>query len=614
MRIFINSKIKWVGTNPLFKNIILITFVFLLPGTSGIAQPLFKTVVPQRPLIVGESFQVQYIVSDESKLSNFTVPEFRNFRMVTGPHIYVGTLGSVDQTEQVQNTVYTLMPLYPGRFLIPGATVVINNKTYQSNDELVQVISKEEAIKRSRKEAESNMSEYFLRPGEDPYEKIRNNLFVKVMVDKHNCYVGQPVVATFKLYSRLESSSDIVKNPGFYGFTVFDMINLNDRQISSEIINGKTFDVHTIRKMQLYPLREGNFSVDAMEVKNTVEFSRSVVNKKTEQQIAEGVLKENTYTPEEGSEVFETTIRTTPIAIKVKGAPLKNRPDSFNGATGHFAVNARILKDHLARNEEGILEIIVSGQGNFTQLAAPGIKWPSGIEGFEPTITEKLDRFSVPLAGNKIFHYGFLSSRQGEYEIPSIQFAYLNPDSGGYKIVSTPDLKVIVTAEEKIIQPAPSQTTVKGRNKKYTYWLAAAALLVASAALIFMFIRRRSNKQITTSAPIHATVFYPGEKELLAPVYLLVREKDKIFYTALREAIWQFFGQQFKWSGSQFTKDGLLKRLSDRAIDQDMILEIGAILQQCEEGMFTNADLAGDKTGLVRKTEQVLKKIGEKLL
>ena len=55
---------------------------------------------------------------------------------------------------------------------------------------------------------------------------------MKVLVDKRSCFVGEPVLATFKLYSRLESKSDIVKNPGFYGFTVQDMINLADKQIA----------------------------------------------------------------------------------------------------------------------------------------------------------------------------------------------------------------------------------------------------------------------------------------------------------------------------------------------------------------------------------------------
>src|SRR5438876_1062709 len=74
---------------------------------------------------------------------------------------------------------------------------------------------------------------YFLAIGEDPFRKIRENLFLKLFVDKQNCFIGEPLVATFKLYSRLQSRSNVIKNPGFYGFSVYDMINVND-QLQSE--------------------------------------------------------------------------------------------------------------------------------------------------------------------------------------------------------------------------------------------------------------------------------------------------------------------------------------------------------------------------------------------
>ena len=69
------------------------------------------------------------------------------------------------------------------------------------------------------------------------------------------------------------------------------MINLADKEKSVENINGKFYDVHTIRKVQLYPLQPGAYTIDPMEIRNKVEFSRSIVSKKTEQKIYEGVFK-----------------------------------------------------------------------------------------------------------------------------------------------------------------------------------------------------------------------------------------------------------------------------------------------------------------------------------
>ena len=253
------------------------------------------------------------------------------------------------------------------------------------------------------------------------------------MLDKRICFAGQPIVATFKLYSRLQSRSDIVKNPGFYGFAVHDMINLDDKMVAVENINGQLFDVHTIRKVQLYPLQEGIYTVDAMEVKNKVEFSRSIVHKKAEQEIIEGVFEEEEKKAAEGIEVFETMISTAPVSIKVKPLPLKNRPEDFNGATGKFSIEVELEKDELSRNEDGYLLVHVNGQGNFNQLVAPIIQWPEGIEGFEPTVVDAFDKQQVPLKGSRTIDNFILNFRK-YFEDDSRNPRYFHSVRGvGYK-------------------------------------------------------------------------------------------------------------------------------------------------------------------------------------
>src|SRR5687768_17364044 len=248
------------------KGIIIILFLF---GGLVNAQPAFKTIIPQHPVVTGESFQVQYIIEDDAELSQIRIPAFPGFRIVSGPNVYYGSVSTIHGVKLVRNTVYTLAAMKPGKFRIPPAIIHGPEGELRSNEVMIEVISKDEALKNFNKDGRN--SGYLLKPGEDAYKKIQQNLFVKVMVDKQTCYVGEPVLATFKLYSRLESRSDIVKNPGFYGFTVYDMINLSDKLVVTEDVNGKIFDVHTIRKVQLYALQAGEYTIDPMMVKNKVE-------------------------------------------------------------------------------------------------------------------------------------------------------------------------------------------------------------------------------------------------------------------------------------------------------------------------------------------------------
>ncbi|HEY1872133.1 MAG TPA: BatD family protein, partial [Chitinophagaceae bacterium] len=200
-------------------------FVFLQASS----QAIFKTIIPQRPIEVGESFQVQYIIENANELTGFSPPKFFGFRVVSGPNAYP------DKSGTKKNMVFTLAAVKEGKLKIEGATCLIDGKLLKSNDATVEVLP----VKGS------DESSYFLKQGEDPYKKIQENLFLKLILDKQACFVGEPLVATFKLYSRLQSKSNIIKNPGFYGFSVYDMIDVNDKVQSEEKLDGHWFDVHT---------------------------------------------------------------------------------------------------------------------------------------------------------------------------------------------------------------------------------------------------------------------------------------------------------------------------------------------------------------------------------
>src|SRR5689334_22024299 len=107
---------------------LLIAIAAVLGGT---AQVNFKTVVPQRPVAVGESIQVQYVVENGEEITNFSTPVYPGFRYVTGPNVYAGK----SQSTRYKNMVVTLVPVKTGRFIIHGASCMINGMTYTRSEE-----------------------------------------------------------------------------------------------------------------------------------------------------------------------------------------------------------------------------------------------------------------------------------------------------------------------------------------------------------------------------------------------------------------------------------------------------------------------------------------------
>ena len=575
----------------------------------GKSQLRFRTVVPAQPVIQGESFQVQYILEGAERSASIRPPSFNNFRFVTGPNVYSGVILGDEGQISSRNEAFTLEAIKPGKFTIQGATATIGTKVLRSNDVTVTVISKAEALLLQERNILSS-SVYFLRPGEDPYKKIKQNLFIKVMVDKNKCIPGEPVLATFKLYSRLESKSDIVKNPGFYGFTVYDMVNLSDKQVSTETINGRLFDVHTIRKVQLYPLQAGVYTIDPMEVKTKVEFSRTAVNKKTEQEVVEGVLNsKGDDKPPAGAEFFETAISTEPVTIHVKPVPEKNKPASYDGATGSFTITATVSRDSIAKNEQGFLDIVIEGKGNFIQLSAPMVKWPAGVEGFDPAVFDELDKTKLPLAGKRRFRYAFVSAAERIIELEPVSFSFFNTDSNSYQSVTTPKVKVVVAGEKKANAPGESNKTSIAETSERA---ARMAGIIVGVLVVLILVYWAFMKKETAPAPAVVPVIPPESAEkLLASARAVIPGEDNSFYAELNSALWRFAADKFKLTGSELNKQTLEAKMDSLGVSSDLKKEWLDLLIHSEAGLYTTAYLQSDREALLITAESLMTRIQE---
>jgi hypothetical protein len=188
-----------------------------------------------------------------------------------------------------------------------------------------------------------------------------------------------------------------------------------------------------------------------MEVQNEVAFTKSSVNNKPEQEITEGLPFEKA----KGENSYENTISTKAVMITVKALPENNKPEDFAGATGNFNISSRLVKNEIAKNEEGFFEVMVSGKGNFTQLAAPEIKWPDDIEGFAPIIKDSMDKMKLPLEGFRIFRYPFIASKPGTYILPAIRFSFFDTEAKQYKSVAA-DAQQISVSHEMLTAAPPN--------------------------------------------------------------------------------------------------------------------------------------------------------------
>lgn len=564
-----------------------VCFLWLRPE----AQVSIQTIVSKQPIMAGESFQIQYAVKKPASAINFVNPSFNSFRVIRGPELFTGTEQVNGSTINISNYVFTLEALKPGRFRLPTATVWVEGKQFSGNDAFVDVISKQQA-------SQMNEDDQQLLPGENPYKKINQNLFLKLLVDRTSCFVGEPILATFKLYSRLASKSDIVKNPGFYGFTVLDVINLTDKKSAKENVNGKWFDVHTIRQVQLYPLRAGRFTIDPMEVVNEVEFSASSVNKKTEPEIIEGVPVDDI----QKENVYENTISTSPVTVSVIAYPEKEKPENFTGATGVFSINTRFEKNELAKNEEGFLELTISGKGNFTQLSAPEISWPTGFEGFAAITQDDWDKSKSPLAGSRKFRYPFVIAKPGQYVFPAVTFSFFNPATKKYETLSSTAIKLTVTNEviKKAARP-PAKNDIGNENAKASKVAFVVIFSLIAAGLAYWIFSKKKDEPVVEEKKTAFT-----EEEILLKARNADPEADTAFLNLLYSELRGYLEKQLKLEPGITAKEKIFNSLLQSGVQQEVVEELQQLFTICESGMFTTVSMTVDRVDLLDKAGRVI--------
>src|SRR6185436_7849758 len=349
----------------------------------ALAQVKFYTRID--PAVTGRNqpVQVQYVIENAKSIDEFKAPAFDDFILIQGPIESSGMSIINGSTTQYKSLLFLLQPKTIGKLNIKGATALVDGKQMKSNSAVVQVINKNVTTPQSSnpgfnfnfpEERPDVDREFYLRPGENVIEKIKQNLFVKVEVNKTNCFVNEPIVATYKLYSRLRSESRVVKRPSYNGFSVYDMVEPDGSVTSTEVVNGKEYNVHLIRQSQLFPLQAGTYTLDPVEVENTVRFIKSEGD--------QGNPFDELFGS--GGPMIEQTLSLSskPVTITVKPLPVEKQPVSFDGAVGNFSISASLSKDTIHAGEMANLTVKIKGKGNLPMINAPDIKWPKGMEGF----------------------------------------------------------------------------------------------------------------------------------------------------------------------------------------------------------------------------------------
>ena len=310
---------------------------------------------------------------------------------------------------------------------------------------------------------------------------LEGNLFVKLIASKTSCMVNEPVLVTYKFYTRLNAQAKVSELPTFTGCSVQEMATENTFPEIEEM-NGRTFKSYIIRKVLLYPLQIGEIVLGAATVENTF----SIYNKGTTvNDIRNGRAVTQNKT---------ITVSNKPISIHVADFPLKNKPANFDGAVGNFTIKAMVNKRNDTANENNSLQIVIEGEGSFQNINCPVVAWPSNIENFEPVTTDRINKVTYPASGAKIFDLPFIAKTKGQLIIPAISFSFYDMQTHTYKTVQTESITIDVAAAKPV---TIDQTKIHENTSNTKYiWIVGAIALIAGISLWLAYGFERKNKSV----------------------------------------------------------------------------------------------------------------------
>lgn len=559
--------------------------------------------------------QLRFEVSNARSVEQITPPAFPGFSVISGPAQESGMTAINGAVTQYIALSYILKPKGPGTYTIPAATAKADGNSYKSNPVTVKVtntISPSAAAPANtnpfpgfnpfedmpRQEA---FNDYILKKGEDASEKISRNMFVKLQTDKTSCYLGEPVIATYKLYTRLKSESNIVKNPSFSGFSVIDLPGADNMSYTRETLNGREYNVYVIRKVQLYPLQAGSLELEAAQVDNNVQFIKEEYASR-QHDMANDVFRDfaDASIPPEGMETQKVTLQNKPVTINVKPLPAENVPAAFKGAVGSFTIKGALEKNQFSTDDAGKLNVIIKGGGNLPMVTAPDVKWPEGIEGFEPATTEDISKTTVPVSGRKMLSWDFTVTEPGTYVLPPVVFSYFDPVTGRYKTDSTGPIKFTVTkgTGKKAVAVLVKEEQKSWLNKFISNrrWVVSTVVfLIALILLIWLKLDKRKDEKAKQEAAAAAAanpepaIELPvkEEKNYLEKSFLLLEGESAAFYRELDAALKAYLANRLAIPAAMLNKKIITEQLDKQNVSTGTVIKLQELMNEVELQLYT---------------------------
>ena len=598
------------------------------------------TVSTKKQVMVGERFQVVFEANAEGK--NFQAPSFNGFTVVGGPFTSSSSSFSMvngSMSHNDKNTyTFALQANQEGTFHVGSASLMVKGDKVSSAPFDIKVVPDDgsHAGATGGTSGGSSGQSGSSQGSSDP-EVSGKDLFIRVIPSKKSVYVGEQVVLTYKLYTKVPVSSLSVSTmPSYAGFWTKDITDNNGGTLrqSSEYINGIEYTAAEIQKMVVVPQRSGKFTIDPMVIECVAQI-RTERNNSRSMDPFEAFFNDPFFNRNIANVKKELSSQS--LSLEVKSLPENGKPASFAGAVGNYNFKSEIDKTELSTNEAFTLTLTVSGTGNVELLQMPEPVFPPDFEVYDPKITMNVNSNANGISGTKKAEYLVIPRRAGSFTVPAIEFSYFNPASEAYQSISSQPYQIMVEkgsgSDENGGIYASNQEDIKylgsdirhimaGKahlRPMHTVFFGSAAYFVALLALLLVFVillfvlKKHEQRSKDTAANRNRKADKVARGRLKnAYQHLKAKDQEK-FYVEMSQALWGYIADKLGIERSKLSMDTVNETMKAKNVPDELTQQFVDTLNSCEFARFAPGSAEEKMDDLYHRGIEVITK-AEKVL
>lgn len=554
---------------------------------------------------VGERFNLVFVVEGDHSPSDFNWEPGSGVAVVWGPQKGSSTSiqiinGKTTRSSQT-NFTYILQANQAGSVTLPPATVTVDGKQLQSRSVTIQVVGGGSANASQAAPAPNGSNKQQPQTSTQPNTSA-GDIFMRLSPNRSNVVVGEPVIATLKIYHRTNLVGfENATLPSFKSFWSQEVETPSNIEFQREQLDGNMYNSAVLRRWVLIPQKSGDLTIEPAEVVCLIQQQR--------RRSGSGSIFDEFF----GNDYVTTRQRVSTRSNTIHVSPLPSgAPASFSGGVGDFRISARISKDSLKTHDAASLILTVQGKGNIALLETPKVNFPPDFEVYDVKTSVNTDKSGT--SGSKTFEIPFIPRSPGEFSIGPIDYGYYDVNQRKYVIASagvlplnvarsasaaagTPDESTMLTVDRKGVKNIGedirfirTETSLKSSGDRFLVyspgWWTCIVLLLVTGFGLWLGLRKAAARRADVVGTRNRKATRQALKRLAQAREFLQKNLYTAFYEELHRSLLGFVGDKLTLNMADMDKDNISAVLTERGVSETVAADFVGLLDACEEARY----------------------------